>query len=67
MPTEAIEAERDDAWQPEPPLTFQAAKKVAESNQNQPRNAMPRIGTMARLMVQVSSSPRRAGPGCWRR
>src|SRR6185503_20321637 len=58
----AIEAERDTACRPEPPLTFQPARNVAPSNQNQPKNAMARMGAMARLMVQVSRAPTMRGP-----
>ncbi len=58
----AIDAARRTAWVSEPPLTFQAALKIAGSNQNQPRIAIPRIGIRARLMVQVSSAPTSRGP-----
>ena len=37
-------------------------RNVAGSNQNQPKNAIARIGIRARLMVQVSSAPTTRGP-----
>ncbi len=58
----AIEAEREIACMLEPPLTFQPARNTALSNQSQPKNAIPRIGMRARLMVQVSSAPTTRGP-----
>src|SRR5690348_6266402 len=58
----AIDAARPTAWTLEPPLTFQAERNVARSNQNQPNNAIPRIGINARLMVQVSRAPTTRGP-----
>src|SRR3954462_9949214 len=57
-----MEAAREMACALEPPLTFQAAWKVSGSNQSQPRNATARIGSSARLMVQVSSAPTTRGP-----
>src|SRR6185295_8042140 len=58
----AIEAARETACMSEPPLTFQPARKVSVLNQNQPKNAMPRIGISARAIVQVSSAPTARGP-----
>src|SRR5262245_56502386 len=58
----AIEAARDTACMSDPPLTFQPARNVAESNQNQPKIAMPRMGTSARATVHVSSAPTTRGP-----
>ena len=58
----AIEAARPMAWPEEPPLTFHDARNVPRSNQNQPKNAIARIGIRARLMVQVSRAPTTRGP-----
>ena len=44
------------------PLTFQPARNIAESNQNQPSSAMPTIGISASAIVQVSSAPTTRGP-----
>src|SRR6185369_7159111 len=57
-----MDAAREMAWASDPPLTFQAARKVSASNQIQPRNATARMGISARLMVQVSSAPTTRGP-----
>jgi hypothetical protein len=58
----AIDAAREMAWALDPPLTFQPARNVSGLNQSHPRNAIPRIGMSARLIVQVSRAPITRGP-----
>src|SRR5213083_1948172 len=58
----AIEAARIIALVPDPPLTFQLARKVAGWNQNQPSSAIAAMGIRARLMVLVSRAPTTLGP-----
>ncbi len=44
------------------PDTFQPSEKVAGENQNQPKIAMPRIGTSAKEVVKDCSLPTTFGP-----
>src|SRR3954470_12670082 len=58
----AIEAAREIACASEPPLTFQPERKISGLNQNQPRNAIAKIGMSASDMVHISSAPMTRGP-----
>src|SRR5881396_3092223 len=50
----AIEAARPMAWPEEPPLTFHDARNVPRLNQNQPKNAIARIGIRANVRSQIT-------------
>ena len=58
----AIEAAREMACIFDSPVTFQPARNVSVSNQNQPSNAIAMIGIRASAIVQVSSAPTTRGP-----